>query len=361
MPRIYDSPSLSQKRPVSTLTCRWRCVVKRLLKIVGFVLVGLIVVALGAVAYAAATTDGRLRFPETPRPEITASQDPAVIERGRYLVHGPAHCEQCHSNDERAHPEKTGTTPLHGGLSFVMGPLGTRYARNLTSHATTGLGRYTDAEIARVLRTGVLHDGEVSFFMRFAASDLATDDIVAVLSYLRSLAPVEREVPPGRWTVVGKVLLTYAFAPLEPRRTPAPTSVPASDVPSVARGEYLVERVMLCTSCHTATNPTTFEVVGPKAGGSLPEASHGDDSDMEFVAPNLTSHPTGWTGRTTEDAFVARLKAGRVHRSSIMPWESFGRTSEADLRSVYAYLRSLPPADRDVGLTYRKIGAGDQR
>jgi hypothetical protein len=114
---------------------------------------------------------------------------------------------------------------------------------------------------------------------------------------------------------------------------------------------------MLCTMCHTAMDPNTFQVVGAKGGGSLPEASHGpDDPDMEFVAPNLTSHPTGVTGRMTEDQFVARLLAGRAFPSSIMPWENFANVTESDLRSVYRYLRTLPPVDADLGPAYRPVG-----
>jgi hypothetical protein len=103
-------------------------------------------------------------------------------------------------------------------------------------------------------------------------------------------------------------------------------------------------------------DPMSFQFVGEKGAGSLPEASHGEDADMEFVAPNLTSHPAGVTGRLSEDEFVARLKGGRVFDSSIMPWENFALTTEIDLRSVYRYLRTLPPVDNDVGPSYRPIG-----
>lgn len=310
----------------------------------------------GLVVYAASTATARLQFPDTPKPSLEASKDPELVERGRYLVHGPAHCAQCHSTDERTDPALIRSTPLRGGLAFAMGPLGTRYARNLTPDPTTGIGSLSDAELARTLRTGVLHDGELSFFMKFAASNLADEDIVAVISYLRSLEPVRHEVPKGEWYLFGKVLLVYAFPRMEPRSSEGPTYVAASDTPSLARGEYLAEHVALCTTCHTAMDPATFEYVGPKAGGSLPDPSHGDDHEMEFVAPNLTSHPTGYTGKVTEDEFVARLRAGRVHTSSIMPWECFADTSEIDLRAIYRYLRSLPPVDHDPGPSYRKAG-----
>jgi hypothetical protein len=104
-------------------------------------------------------------------------------------------------------------------------------------------------------------------------------------------------------------------------------------------------------------DPGTFELVGPKGGGSLPDVDHGGNEKMEYVAPNLTSHPTGVTGRMDEEVFLARIRNGRVHASSIMPWENFKETTESDLRSVYRYLKSLPPVDNDVGPTYREIGS----
>lgn len=325
-------------------------------KKIGIAFAVLVTVVLALVGYAAFTADGRLQFPDTPAPALAASTDPSIIEQGRYLVHGPAHCSMCHSTDDRTGFDKIRTTPLKGGLEFAMGPLGTRYARNLTPDPDTGIGRYTDAELARVLRTGVMPSGELSFFMKLSASRLSDEDLVAVMSYLRSLEPVKNEVPPGEWKIFGKVLLTYAFPTLEPISDPPPAHVPPSDTPSVERGKYLSDNVMLCSSCHTAFDMSTFEYLGPKAGGSLPDPSHGDDADMEFVAPNLTSHPTGITGRMTEDEFVQRLKAGRAFPSSIMPWETFADTTDADLRSVYLYLKSLPAIDNDVGPTYRKKG-----
>lgn len=329
---------------------------KRALKIVGVVVLGLFALIGIAVLYAGLTANGRLQFAGTPLPQVKASQDPAVIEQGRYLVHTTAHCAQCHSTEDRDHPEKVKDTPLHGGLAFAMGPLGTRYAANLTPHPT-GIAQRSDGELARAIRTGVVHSGELSFFMRIAAADPSHEDIVAIVSYLRSQPPVAREVPKGEWYLFGKVLLTYAFPPLAPRSTPAPPHVPPSDTPSVERGKYLTHNLMRCADCHTKTNPKTFQPFGPVAGGGLPEPSHGDDKDMEFVAPNLTSHPTGITGRMDEAGFVARLRAGRAFKSSIMPWESFASTTDADLKSVYMYLKALPPVDNDVGASYRKKGS----
>jgi hypothetical protein len=68
------------------------------------------------------------------------------------------------------------------------------------------------------------HSGELSFFMLLSAAKPADEDIVAILSYLRSLPPVDKAVPAGEWYLFGKVLLTYAFAPMQPAESTGPPS-----------------------------------------------------------------------------------------------------------------------------------------
>lgn len=307
---------------------------------VGVLLVLLVVAGAGATAWAVVQWDRTFQFPDTPAPALAASTDPELIARGRELVYGPAHCSQCHGMTDREEPQGALSGPLAGGLSFEMGPLGTLYGRNLTPDPETGIGRRTDAELARVLRTGVLPDGTLSVFMRYSAAKLSDEDIVAVLSYLRSQPPVRREVPPGEVATFGKVLFTYALS-ATPRDEAPPTYVPRGAEPSVERGRYLAESVMLCTSCHTQYDAATFAPVGPVAGGGTCEVK----GEVELCPPNLTSHPTGVTGRLDEDAFVARIRHGRSTNASIMPWENFGQTDESDLRSVYRFLRTLPPVE----------------
>ena len=134
-------------------------------------------------------------------------------------------------------------------------------------------------------------------------------------------------------------------------------AVQSGPAPSIARGAYLAESVALCTFCHSSFDMKTLETTGPKAGGGQPDPSHGSDTDMEFATPNLTADPeTGYTGRVDEDYFVQRLRSGRAIASSIMPWENFAQMTEDDLRSIYRYLRALPPVKHDPGPSYRKRG-----
>ena len=149
------------------------------------------------VAYAYATADARLSAPATPLPAIVAATDPASIERGRYLVYGPAHCSQCHGAYTRDNPAgNVPGVPLTGGFEFAMGPMGTTYSANLTPDPATGIGSRTDAELARTIRTGVLSDGRISLLMRFSAANLADDPAAARLPQQRSLTELLMQPSP---------------------------------------------------------------------------------------------------------------------------------------------------------------------
>lgn len=328
---------------------------RRLLRVSGGVL-AVLVLGLGAlVAFLQVMGPRALQHPDTPYPQLQSSADPEVIARGRYLVYGPAHCAQCHSSDRRDDPAQLlQESPLSGGLPFVA-PFGTWHAANLTPHLVSGIGAWTDAELARTVRTGVLRNGDLSIWMSLAAAQLSDADVVAVMSFLRSQPPIDRAVPPAAPNLLGHALVW--FVGFQPRDVVGPAHVEPSDTPSVARGAYLADSAAGCKGCHTPMDPSTFQIDPSRAfqGGTV-EPDH-EDASMEFAAPNLTPHATaGVSGRLTEDAFVARLRAGRVHLHTLMPWENYARMTEADLRSVYQYLRTLPPSDVDNGPSYRPAG-----
>lgn len=283
---------------------------------------------------------------EAPLPAIAASTDSSVIERGRYLVYGPAHCAYCHNSaDKWAALEAGEEISLAGGYTFEL-PFGSIHTPNLTPDPETGIGRRTDGELARMLRHGVRADGRAAVpFMSFA--NLSDEDLTAVISFLRSQEPVRSEVPGHELNVIGKGLMSFVIAPTGPSGTPPASSPP--EAPTVERGRYLANSVANCTGCHTNRSPLDGSAIGPEfAGGSvMPDET---DPAKVFVTPNLTPDPkTGRITSWTEDQFVARFRAGRVYEGSHMPWAAFARMSDADLRAIYRYLRSLPPVENETG------------
>jgi mono/diheme cytochrome c family protein len=110
-----------------------------------------------------------------------------------------------------------------------------------------------------------------------------------------------------------------------------------------------VESVALCWACHTQRSQATGALTGPRFGGST-GFTESDDPRRSWSPPNITSDgETGRLGRLTEDQFVARFRQGRVIPGSPMPWQAFSRLAEDDLRSIYRYVKTVPPVKNDVG------------
>ena len=106
------------------------------------------------------------------------------------------------------------------------------------------------------------------------------------------------------------------------------------------RGLYL-SKAAGCLGCHTEEK----QDAQPHAGGRALKTPFGT-----FYGPNLTPHPTAGIGRWSEQNFVRALREGRrpdgAHYFPAFPYPSFTKISDADLRDLWAYLRSLPPSSR---------------
>ena len=143
----------------------------------------------------------------------------------------------------------------------------------------------------------------------------------------------------------------------------------------IARGRYLVT-IAGCNDCHT---PFKLGLHGPEPdmtrmlsghpqGVKLPPAPaprwpwiwSGAATNTAFAGPwgvtyaaNLTPHPVTGMGIWDENRFIKAMRTGRHFGEARpimppMPWQSIGKMTDEDLKSIYAYLRSIPPIDNQV-------------
>lgn len=291
-------------------------------------------------------------------PDLKVSSDSAVIARGEYLVKGPAHCTNCHvgSYEELIRSYKGEDLPLKGGVIFPLGPLGEVSPANLTPDSETGIGRYTDDQIFRMMRHAVKPDGTATLSLLMPFWNMADDDLVAVVSYLRSCEPVSNQVQDPNWTFMGKMVRT--FAPLfEPVYNPSPPVHAPPMAPTIERGEYLAHYVTNCVGCHTERDHATYEAIGPEfAGGMefepLPELNLqlGMDPDLWVRSPNLTPSPNSALNRfKTLDNWIARFRNGRIIMISPMDWGPFSRMTDEDLEALWRYFNNLEPVENEIG------------
>jgi mono/diheme cytochrome c family protein len=108
----------------------------------------------------------------------------------------------------------------------------------------------------------------------------------------------------------------------------------------VKRGEYL-SKAGGCLGCHTEEKKDAV----PYAGGRALKTPFGT-----FFGPNITPHATAGIGSWKEADFIRAVRLGLrpdgAHYFPAFPYPSFTQINDADLRDLWAYLRTLPPSAR---------------
>ena len=119
----------------------------------------------------------------------------------------------------------------------------------------------------------------------------------------------------------------------------------------VARGEYLANHVSVCLDCHSSRDWDFY--AGPMVpgtegkGGELFGKKDGFPGD--FYAANITPYSLGdWT-----DGEIYRLITTGVKKDGnpvfpIMPYPEYAQMDPADVKSIIAYLRTLPAIKNNV-------------
>lgn len=285
-------------------------------------------------------------------PEKFAST-PERLARGEYLTHHVTDCLGCHSDHlpRFGFPVKPGTEG-QGGFPFgkELGVPGVVCAQNITPDPDTGLGRWSDGEIARAIREGVNREGEALFPMMPYPHlrELSDDDVKSIVVYLRTLRPIRNQTPPRKIDFPVNLLIKFAPKPVE-------GAVAAPDRnDSVAYGRYL-SRIAGCYECHTPHDEKN-QLVAERAfaGGWEMRGPWGRN-----ITSNLTPHSSTYIGQATRQEFIDRFRsfAGMTAetapvpppgRNTVMPWLAFARMTEEDLGAIYDYLRTVPPVENRV-------------
>lgn len=255
------------------------------------------------------------------------------FERGRYLVEGLAHCFHCHSElDSRSAGAPPVAAKKGGGkVVLVQGPI-RLVAANITPDLETGVGAWSDGQLARAIREGISHDGRVLAGMPTEEySILSDEDVASIVVYLRSIKPVRNALPKTH-------LPPEVQKSLQPVSITAPVPPPDFSNP-FKRGAYYVS-VGRCAGCHTPRDKNGQEIGGLEFGG-------GGVFEGNVASTNITPDPSG-ISHYDDVMFVRTMRTGRVggirRLSPIMPWVYFRTMSDEDLKAIFAYLRRLKPA-----------------
>jgi hypothetical protein len=132
--------------------------------------------------------------------------------------------------------------------------------------------------------------------------------------------------------------------------SPVPMTYAKADQDRVGLGSYLVNAVGGCNDCHT--NPSYAQGGDPFLGQPKKvNAAHflaGGQQFGPFVSRNLTPENGLPAGHSFAE-FLDILRTGRDYDNpgqtlQVMPWPTYQSLSEHDIRAIYEYLKSIPPA-----------------
>lgn len=281
-----------------------------------------------------------------PIEDLQIESSESLIERGAYLVNGPAHCTHCHVPEENLMELEMGTTfPMIGGFGLELPP-GTFYAPNITADVKTGIGGLSNGELYRMMRYNINSKGEACFdFMPFA--NMSEKDIHAVIAYLRTLDPVMHESKEKEMAFLGKAII--ALGGIKPAEPDQPILKDVKKEVSIENGRYLAYAVANCRGCHTERDQKTGAYIGEAYAGGFTFGPDNLTKGWTFTAPNLTPDPeTGIMTSWSEEDFVRRMEKGRMHPTSPMPWGAFKKMDRDDMRSIYRFLMSLQPVQNQI-------------
>lgn len=259
----------------------------------------------------------------------------AQLDRGAYLVTGVMNCGNCHS--PKGPPAMVAGKDFSGGLSWDVPPFAVT-ASNITQDKETGIGAWTDADIKKLLRTGMRPNGTpLAAIMPVGFYGIITDsDMDAIVAYLRTIKPVSNTVPAPVYRMRTK---SGVFPGTEQPYTQA-----ALDDP-LKRGFYLAS-IGHCMECHT---PET------KTGGHdfTNDAGRGG---FEFPGPwgvsvsrNITSSKTkgigDWSNTDIKHAITQGIDKDGNKLKPPMGYGYYAKMTDADLDAVVVWLRTVPPKE----------------
>ena len=196
-----------------------------------------------------------------------------------------------------------------------------------------------------------------------------------------SRSKVRRILPLLSLPILASVLViasrdAHAQATRQPTAPAAAAPKTAPNPARIKRGEYLVT-LGGCNDCHTPWKmgangvpepDMTRMLSGHPEGMKLPPPPKpvgpwmiaATATNTAWAGPwgisytmNLTPDENTGIGIWTEDIFFKTMRTGKHMGASRpimppMPWFNYGKATDEDLRSIYAYLRSIPPIKNRV-------------
>lgn len=301
--------------------------IRKVLKWIGIVLgglVGLLVLTIAVLFIVGEVTWNQVyENYDVPVETISIPTDEASIERGEHIATIRL-CQQCHGADLSG----AALTDLPAVMATISIP-------NLTAGAGGVGAANSDEDWIRAIRHGVGNDRRALVIMPARAwYYLSDEDLGALIAYLKSVPPVDNELPKRSIGPLGRLLVALGQFP-QPQAPRIDHTAPRPVAPepgvTAAYGQYLARA---CTACHGDT----------LSGGIIPIPN-----TPGIFVPNLT--PGGELGGWSEEDFIKTLRTGVTPSGHVltdnMPWQYAGQMTDDEMKALWMYLESLPALEQN--------------
>jgi hypothetical protein len=273
---------------------------------------------------------------------LQVAVSPARVERGMQL--SAMLCNDCHLN--------SATGKLTGRKMEEVPQFGTIYSRNITQDPVQGIGKWTDGQIAYLLRTGVRPDGRFLPIMA-KLQKMSDEDLQSIVAFLRSDNPwVKADATPdndSKYSFLAKMLTNInVIKPME--YTHQPIAEPDT-TNAVKWGEYVSLNRVECYTCHSADFTTDDFNVPEKSKGYFGGGNEFKLPDGSTIrSRNLTMDEETGIGQWTEEQFIRAVKTGAAPNGQALrpPMKPYMFLSDGEAKAIFAYLKTIPKIHNKV-------------
>lgn len=263
-----------------------------------------------------------------------AARSETALERGSYLVNALMACDACHTP-----PGPQGMSRrFSGGPQTWDTPAYTVKGANISQDQETGIGSWSEGDLAKALVEGVRPNGiPLAPQMPFGFYKIITpDDLKAIVTYVRTIPPTRNAVQPPQYK-----------ANWENYVVPGGEKSIGDTVPTdpVRRGFYLAT-LGHCMECHARNSNEQLDFTNNwGGGGSVMKGPFGS-----AVVANISSSRTKGLGSWSDDDIKTVLTKGvRPDGRPVAPPMArqayFSKLTTQDLDALVAWVRSIPPKD----------------
>jgi mono/diheme cytochrome c family protein len=243
-----------------------------------------------------------------------------AIERGKHLVSARYGCMDCHGEN------------FGGGVMVDDPAMGSLLGPNLTLGEGSVTREYAAADWDRIVRHGIRKDGRPALMPSEDFVKMSDRELSDVITYIRSLPPVDNAVPESSLGPVGKIMLATGKLRLSVHAVTDHEAAHAADPPPAGETlEFGAHIAQVCTGCHRADLQGGPIVQGPPDWAP---------------ARNLTPHEDGLAGWTFEQFDSAMRKGVRPNGEALKAPMSImtpyaANMTETEMKALWLYISSI--------------------